>query len=55
MAIKALVFDAYGTLFDVQSVAGITDAAFPGHGDDHPDLAAEAARIHLAARPDGPL
>lgn len=33
MAIKALVFDAYGTLFDVQSVAGITEAAFPGHGD----------------------
>ncbi|PTM41405.1 haloacid dehalogenase type II [Bosea sp. 124] len=33
MAIKALVFDAYGTLFDVQSVAGVTDAAFPGHGE----------------------
>lgn len=33
MAIKALVFDAYGTLFDVQSVAAITDAAFPGHGE----------------------
>jgi len=32
MTIKALVFDAYGTLFDVQSVAGVTDAAFPGHG-----------------------
>jgi 2-haloacid dehalogenase len=32
-AIKALVFDAYGTLFDVQSVAGVTDAAFPGHGE----------------------
>ncbi|KPF73086.1 haloacid dehalogenase [Bosea sp. AAP35] len=33
MAIKAVVFDAYGTLFDVQSVAGVTDAAFPGHGE----------------------
>lgn len=33
MALKALVFDAYGTLFDVQSVAGVTDAAFPGHGE----------------------
>lgn len=33
MAIKALVFDAYGTLFDVQSVAGLTEAAFPGHGE----------------------
>ena len=32
MSIKALVFDAYGTLFDVQSVAAVTDAAFPGHG-----------------------
>ncbi|CAH1671596.1 (S)-2-haloacid dehalogenase [Hyphomicrobiales bacterium] len=32
MTIKALVFDAYGTLFDVQSVAGVTDKAFPGHG-----------------------
>ena len=33
MAIKALVFDAYGTLYDVQSVASVTDEAFPGHGD----------------------
>lgn len=33
MAIKALVFDAYGTLFDVQSVAGVIAAAFPGHGE----------------------
>jgi 2-haloacid dehalogenase len=33
MTIKAIVFDAYGTLYDVQSVASITDAAFPGHGD----------------------
>jgi 2-haloacid dehalogenase len=30
--IKAFVFDAYGTLYDVQSVAAVTDAAFPGHG-----------------------
>ncbi|MBB6307358.1 haloacid dehalogenase type II [Xanthobacter tagetidis] len=30
---KAFVFDAYGTLFDVQSVADATEAAFPGHGD----------------------
>lgn len=33
MAIKAVVFDAYGTLFDVQSVGSVTDAAFPGHGE----------------------
>jgi 2-haloacid dehalogenase len=33
MTIKAMVFDAYGTLFDVQSVAAVTEAAFPGHGE----------------------
>ncbi|MBI3699169.1 MAG: haloacid dehalogenase type II [Afipia sp.] len=33
MTIKALVFDAYGTLYDVQSVATVTDKAFPGHGE----------------------
>jgi 2-haloacid dehalogenase len=33
MTIKALVFDAYGTLYDVQSVAAVTDEAFPGHGE----------------------
>lgn len=30
---KAIVFDAYGTLFDVQSVADVTERAFPGYGD----------------------
>ena len=33
MAIKAIVFDAYGTLYDIQSVASITDGAFPGYGE----------------------
>jgi len=33
MTIKAVVFDAYGTLYDVQSVAGAAEAAFPGHGE----------------------
>src|ERR1700750_1930780 len=33
MAIKVVVFDADGTLYGVQSVAGVIDAAFPGHGD----------------------
>lgn len=33
MPIKAIVFDAYGTLYDVQSVASVTEAAFPGHGE----------------------
>ncbi len=33
MTIKAVVFDAYGTLYDVQSVASVTDQAFPGYGE----------------------
>ncbi|MBV5269607.1 MAG: haloacid dehalogenase type II [Afipia sp.] len=33
MRIKAVVFDAYGTLYDVQSVAAVTDQAFPGFGE----------------------
>ena len=33
MTIKAVVFDAYGTLYDIQSVAAITDEAFPGYGE----------------------
>jgi HAD superfamily hydrolase (TIGR01493 family) len=32
MTIKAVVFDAYGTLYDVQSVADVTEDAFPGYG-----------------------
>jgi 2-haloacid dehalogenase len=31
--IKAIVFDAYGTLFDIQSVAAITEDAYPGYGE----------------------
>jgi 2-haloacid dehalogenase len=30
---KAVVFDAYGTLYDVQSVAAVTEQAFPGYGE----------------------
>ncbi|WP_113910982.1 haloacid dehalogenase type II [Roseovarius dicentrarchi] len=33
MAIKAIVFDAYGTLYDVQSLSQITNAEFPRHGE----------------------
>lgn len=33
MTIKAVVFDAYGTLYDIQSVATVTDQAFPGYGE----------------------
>ena len=33
MTIKAVVFDAYGTLYDTQSVAAVTEQAFPGYGE----------------------
>jgi 2-haloacid dehalogenase len=33
MTINAVVFDAYGTLYDIQSVAAVTEDAFPGYGD----------------------
>lgn len=33
MKAKAIVFDAYGTLYDVQSVADVIDQAFPGNGE----------------------
>jgi 2-haloacid dehalogenase len=33
MTIKVIIFDAYGTLYDVQSVAGVIDATFPGRGE----------------------
>jgi len=33
VSFKAVVFDAYGTLYDIQSVAAVTERAFPGHGD----------------------
>jgi 2-haloacid dehalogenase len=33
MTIKAVVFDAYGTLYDIQSVGSVTDEAFPGYGE----------------------
>lgn len=31
--IKAVVFDAYGTLYDIQSVATVTEREFPGYGE----------------------
>ena len=33
LMIKAVVFDAYGTLYDVQSVASATEEMFPGRGE----------------------
>ena len=56
MAIKAFVFDAYRTLYDVQSVGAATEAAFPGHGDYITQVwRLKAARVHLAALADAPL
>lgn len=33
MSFRAVIFDAYGTLYDVQSVAEITEDTYPGYGD----------------------
>lgn len=33
MSIKAIAFDAYGTLYDIQSVSQVTEQEFPAHGD----------------------
>jgi 2-haloacid dehalogenase len=33
VTIKAVVFDAYGTLYDIQSVVYVTEQAFPGYGE----------------------
>ncbi len=30
--IRAVVFDAYGTLFDLQSLSGVCEALYPGYG-----------------------
>lgn len=32
MTIKAVVFDAYGTLFDVYSIQALAEVLYPGHG-----------------------
>jgi 2-haloacid dehalogenase len=32
LPVDALVFDAYGTLFDVHSITALADALLPGHG-----------------------
>jgi len=56
MTIKAVVFDAYGTLYDIQSVAAVTEEAVPGYGEIiNANLADQAARIHLAAFADAAL
>ena len=34
MTVKAVVFDAYGTLFDVYSIQVLAEVLYPGHGGD---------------------
>ncbi len=54
LAVDALVFDAYGTLFDVHSIT--VGGRAPAAGERDGALAAvahEAARVHVAAEPDG--
>jgi len=34
LRIKALVFDAYGTLFDTSSVVSVCNELLPGHGEE---------------------
>ncbi|HLL18767.1 MAG TPA: haloacid dehalogenase, partial [Rubrivivax sp.] len=33
MPLRAVLFDAYGTLFDVHSVVVVAERLFPGHGE----------------------
>ena len=35
MKIRAVLFDAYGTLFDVHSVALLAEQLFPGFGGEN--------------------
>ena len=54
--IEAVVFDAYGTLFDVHSVIRRGEELFPGQRRrTQPSVAHQAARVHLVAQPDGTL
>ncbi|MEY9366531.1 FMN phosphatase YigB (HAD superfamily) [Bradyrhizobium diazoefficiens] len=56
MSLKAVVFDAYGTLYDIQSVADITEDAFPGYGEIITQVwRHQAARIHVVALSDAAL
>ena len=50
----AFVFDAYGTLFDVHSVAVLADELAPGQGAAlSRAVARQAARVHVALVADG--
>jgi len=49
-AVKALAFDAYGTLFDVFSVTALCEQLYPGKGNQ----LAQIWRVQPDAQPDGP-
>ncbi|ACC70553.1 haloacid dehalogenase type II [Paraburkholderia phymatum] len=55
--LKAVIFDAYGTLFDVHSVVAAAEQMFPGHGDALSQLwrqkQIEYAQLRTAADPAG--
>ncbi len=38
MAIQAIIFDAYGTLFDVYSIGALSERLFPGRGKEVAEL-----------------
>jgi 2-haloacid dehalogenase len=54
---KAVIFDAYGTLFDVHSVVAAAEQMFPGHGDALSQLwrqkQIEYAQLRTASDPAG--
>ena len=57
MKLRAVLFDAYGTLFDVHSVALLAEQLFPGHGEGLSLLwrerQIEYTRLVTLASPDG--
>ena len=51
MPIRSLIFDAYGTPYDVQAVQSVlTEICGPESHARNDALAAEAARIHMVAQ-----
>src|SRR5258708_31820437 len=55
---KAVIFDAYGTLFDVHSVVAAAEQMFPGHGEALSQLwrlkQIEYAQLRTLSDPSGP-
>ena len=54
--ITTIVFDAYGTLFDVHSVEATAEELYSGLRRVHQsDVAPEADPVHVVAHPDGQI